>query len=375
MAFFEVLLHAALHTIIEKTFHFVKENSRRTAFLTYDTPSLLNWYSDETRALNELPYTEIASFLDEPWSEAADLQVARKTDQFRLASGPPDDLARLQTYVYDAFIKENRIDKFDSKVVRLDKYSVPKRMFDVRPCKYSDGLRSNYAMDWRGRLEIGEQPFSLRSLIAHDYGSRLPPLGEARLSNALGLAVIVWYRTEDGDILPYLPKRPEASVLDIALEKVGGSIKRLAVFGGGFHCTASGEAEWKPNATTFDQMFTADICKELYEEVGLSREDLHWIVPVALCREFLRGGKPQLFFVALARAEAHELGPKRREAIKRQIDAGRQEVLDDSLTVETPEQLYRDLARFGTIESFANMCYAQQCAESAYRAGAFDPRS
>src|ERR1022692_1086127 len=89
-------------------------------------------------------------------------------------------------------------------------------------------------------------------------------------------------------------------------QEIGGLWGRVSL-----HCP--GEAEWKPNATTFDQMFRADICKELYEEVGLSREDLHWIVPVALCREFLRGGKPQLFFVALARAEAHELGPKRRE--------------------------------------------------------------
>ncbi len=167
--------------------------------------SLLNWYRDEAPVLKALPYAELACFLDEPWSEkspqATGLTVTKRSEPFRLASHPPDSLARLQTYVYDAFTKENRVDKVDSKVVRLENYNGQKRRFTVRPCNYSDGLRSNYALDWHGDLEIGGRPFSLRSLMAQDYGSCFPPLDESRLSNALGLAVIVWYRTEDGDLL------------------------------------------------------------------------------------------------------------------------------------------------------------------------------
>src|ERR1700733_10520368 len=320
-------------------------------FLTYDVGKLLNLYHDETPALDRLPYVELDCFLDQPWealTRAADLKVGKTKAPFRLASHPPDGLASHQDCLYDAFVNENRVDKFDSQVVRLDHYDAQEHKLAIRPCNYSDGLRSNYALDWHGE-------FSLRSLLAEDYGSRLPPLNDLRLSNALGLAVIVWYRTENGDILPYLPKRADA---------------RLAVFPGGlFHCTASGNAEWKAEADTFDRMFTADICKELYEEVGLSRADLDWIVPVALCREFLRGGKPQLFFAAHANGEADELAGKRRAAIERQIVAGRQEVHDECLPVESLEQVYGDLARCGTIEAFANMRYAQRCLESASRAG------
>jgi hypothetical protein len=309
-------------------------------FLTYDPPTLLHWYRDETPACGRLPYTELACFLDQP----SDLRIEKKKTPFRLASCPPDSLSYLQDCIYDAFTKEKRIDKFDSKVVRLENYDDRERRLVIRQCRYSDGLKSNYALDWQGKL---------RSLLAQDYGSKLPPLDEPRLSNSLGLAVIVWYRTQDGETLPYLPKRA----------------RNLAVFPGGlFHCTASGEARWKPRAATFDEMFTADICKELYEEVGLSRADLDWIVPVALCREFLRGGKPQLFFAALTNVRADELAEKRRAAIERQIVAGRQEVLDEVLKAKSREQLYKDLARYGTIESFANMCYAQRYAESAERA-------
>jgi hypothetical protein len=308
-------------------------------FLTYDAPTLLRWYRDETPACGRLPYTELACLLDQP----SDLTIEKKTAPFRLASYPPDSLAHLQDCIYEAFTKENRVDSFDSKVVRLESYDARDRSFIIRQCNYSDGLRSNYALDWQGRL---------RSLLAQDYGLKLPPLEEPRLSNSLGLAVIVWYRAQNGASLPYMPYLPKRA-------------RNLAVFPGGlFHCTASGEAQWKPEAATFEQMFTADICRELYEEVGLSRADLDWIVPVALCREFLRGGKPQLFFAGLANVEAHELATRRREAIERQIVAGRQEVLDELLPVTSLKKLYKDLARYGTIESFANMCYAQRCAES-----------
>lgn len=373
--FFEMMLHSAAHTLIEKTIHFVRNNSHRTTFLDYDVGRLLGWYRDEVALLGELPYTELAYFIGSSWPNApageTGIKVVRKTEPFQLASHPPANLARLQTYAYDAFTRENRVDRFDSRVVRLEAYNTKNRRLAVRPCDYSDGLRSNYALDWSSELEIAGQPFSLRSILAQQYGCRLPRLLEPRLSNAIGLAVVVWYRTDEGDILPYLPMRAEANLLDIALEKMGGNVKRSAVFRGGYHCTASGEAEWKPNATTFDEMFTTDICKELFEEVGLSRHDLEWIVPVALCREFLRGGKPQLFYCAFTNVEARELGSRRREAIKRQVLRGRQEVLDDALAVQSPEQLYQELATHGTIEAFANMIYAQRCAEVANAAGAF----
>ena len=47
------------------------------------------------------------------------------------------------------------------------------------------------------------------------------------------------------------------------------------------------------------------------------------------------------------------------------MSAGRQEVSDEVLPVTSPEQLYSDLARYGTIESFTNMCYAHRCIVSA----------
>ena len=94
----------------------------------------------------------------------------------------------------------------------------------------------------------------------------------------------------------------------------------------------------------FDGLFTANICRELAEEVGLSRADLDWIRPVALCREFLRGGKPQLFFAAGTSLSERALRERRQAAIARQTVP---EVLDDVMW-EVREELC-------TLECVANL--------------------
>src|SRR5580704_886844 len=132
-------------------------------FLTYDVETLLHLYRDETPALGQPPYTELAYFRDQP----PDLKLDMKEAPFRLASHPPDSLADLQDSAYRAFIQENRLDEFDSEVVRLEHYDARERRLAIPHCRYSDGLRSNYALGWHGKL---------RSLLAQDYGSALPPL-------------------------------------------------------------------------------------------------------------------------------------------------------------------------------------------------------
>ena len=99
----------------------------------------------------------------------------------------------------------------------------------------------------------------------------------------VGTAVVVL----DAENRPYLPRRAP----------------RQAVFPGGFHCTASGETVWlEETVPDFDAIFTANICRELEEEVGLHRADLDWIRPLALCRELLRSGKARCVISVSARA-------------------------------------------------------------------------
>jgi hypothetical protein len=321
---------------------------RETNFLNYDPRFLSDCYKDEPRA-NALPYVELERFLENSWtglvSAANSLRVSKVAEPFELVPWDAHANALAQ------FRKENKLDH-DDPVVRLVSYGSHEKHIMVQRCAYSDGLRSNYAVD-------SGSPISLRAVFQAQYGRQLPPLSDKRLSNAIGVAAVLFHKGEHGDILPYLPKRSSAA-------------KKQALFPeGGYHCTASGEAIWNDAAASFAEVFTQDICRELSEEVGIRPQDLEWIYPIAFCREFLRAGKPQLFFVGFTKLPPREIDSRRREAIQRQIVNGRQEVEDEVLVAETPEQLFAELSRHGTIEAIANMAYAQDCAALAHDANQF----
>jgi hypothetical protein len=265
--------------------------------LRYDAAWLIEWYHAETVAVPHVPYTKLAG--DGPFS------IRREPGTFALA--PVLDISPQLDY--------------DETVVRLTRFE--EGTLWVQPCAYSDGVKSNYAMDGPG---------DLRAALRDAYGGLLPPLGDARLSNGIGTAVVV----TDGDGRAYLPRRAP----------------RQSVYPGGYQCTASGEAVWRDGNLDFDGLFTANIRRELEEEVGITRADLEWIRPVAFCREFLRGGKPQFFFAAHTRLGEDALAERRRAAIARQIAAGRQEVMDEALFVVRPEEVRPGLC---TMECAANL--------------------
>ncbi len=263
--------------------------------LRYDAKWLLEQYADEPLAAPGIPYAPLGA--EGPYQLAARAcalsprPVGRRptASAVRRDGGPPGTLRSAYTW--------------------------------VQPCPYSDGVKSNYAMDGPGEL---------RQTLYVQYGRRLPPLYDGRLSNGIGTAIVVFDRAGR----PYLPRRAPGQ----------------SVFPGGYHCTASGEAVWREGSLEFDRLFTENICRELQEEVGITRADLEWIRPVAFCREFLRAGKPQFFFAARTLLGDSELRARRRAAIAAQLALGRQEVLDDALREFEPARC--------TIECVANVVLA-----------------
>jgi|SRR5215471_17614844 len=257
--------------------------------LRYDARWLIEYYADEMPVRPGVPYSLLGT----------EYRVERGCEPFRLTR---------------VVAVEPRL-PFDETVARLVSYDAG--VLRVQPCPFSDGVRSNYAMDGEGEL---------RDVLRAEYGRRLPPLSDTRLSNGIGTAIVVLDRGGK----PYLPRRAP----------------RQAVFPAGYHCTASGEALWREDG----EMFESNICRELEEEVGLVRADLDWIRPLALCREFLRAGKPQIFFAAQTSLGPKELSARRRAAIEVQIARGRQEILDEAL-----EELNAETAAQCTIECRANL--------------------
>jgi hypothetical protein len=134
--------------------------------LRYDVKWLLEYYSDERAIDPGVPYALMGNIQ----------RVERLPELFQLTrttSIQPD-------LPFDETIA--RLVSFDSGAVC------------AQPCRYSDGIRSNYAMDGPGEL---------RERLRDDYGPRLPPLNDSRLSNGIGTAIIVL----DSAGRPYLPRR------------------------------------------------------------------------------------------------------------------------------------------------------------------------
>jgi predicted NUDIX family phosphoesterase len=357
-----------------EAYHHTVRKIQQTDFLRYDPRYLLNCYCQDASPIGEgLPYIELERLLRPTWKEflaaAEALRVRKREAPFQLAKSPPQDLSDFQAYALSRFKKEGRM-AHDDGVVRLVSYCLEKKEMLVQKCYYSDGLRSNFAMDLRGHGTLGTSDMTLRDVLGLKYGRRLPPLSDRRLSNDVGIAVIVFYKSSSGDVIPYLPMRTKPGVVS---ETVGTTKKQAVFSSGGYHCTASGATQWMDQADSFDELFTGDMCRELEEEVGLARQDLVWIHPVALCREFLRGGKPQLFFAAYTNLPPEEINRRRWNAIQMQRARGkRQEVEDDALIVSEPSELYTQLWTHGTVEAVANMVYAQDCAALAEEAKQFD---
>jgi hypothetical protein len=262
--------------------------------LRYDAAWLIEWYRDEEPVLPGVPYKRIGS--------GGPYRVACIDEPFLLV-----DVAGVQPQLdYDEPVV--RLIAFDGETLR------------VQRAAFSDGVKSNYAMDGSGEL---------REILRAEYGAKLPPLSDTRLSNGIGTSIVVF----DAEERPYLPRRAP----------------RQSVFPGGYHCTASGESVWT-GARDFAGLFTANICRELEEEVGLAAPDLEWIRPIAFCREFLRAGKPQIFFAGGTKLNEKALSERRRAAIAKQIARGRQEIMDEVLREFRPEVC--------TIECVANILLA-----------------
>jgi len=206
-------------------------------------------------------------------------------------------------------------------------------------------------MDWvTNDLESIAQK-TLRGYLVAKYQHKLPPLKHLTLANTIGISCIIFFYSKD-QLTPYLPIRNKA-----LLNK---NQNELAVFEGGFHCTASGVLEWK-NTDSSINYFINEMQRELEEEVGLTKNDLKFLYPLSICREFLRGGKPQIFFIGLTLLNEKEIISKRKEALKKITKEEKIEIKDEHLLIKNNIDLKELSKKYTlTMEAIANLYYCEK---------------
>lgn len=269
---------------------------RKDAFLNYDPARLLGQYAAECPIGVGLPYAEMLNFLElAPAAAAVTLRVSPRL--FRLKPGT----AQWNTVQSEAFValKQSGRVPFSEPAIRLSglEQGGAGACLVLQKAEYYDQARTHLVLDWRPP----DGSPSLREQLSGQYGARLPAFSDRRLANTVGVACMLYYRHK-GQWVPYLVRRAS----------------RVGVYPGGLHCTASGVAKWPDmrGEPTFEHFFTRHVLAELEEEVGLRPSDVADFVPVALCRDFARGGKPQLFFAGTTSLTHAQLRKARLDAIQ-----------------------------------------------------------
>jgi len=278
-----------------------------------------------------LPYVELVNWCrDFAQRRRPRIDVICKGDDFQLGRWD-DHRDQLREHALETFRRE-KPKTFDGPIVRISdaKATDSALQLTVQQARYFDQLRSNLVLDFQMKGP-GNQGFpTLRHGFYSDYQGDLPALHDRRLANSLGVAALIFVRSRD-QYAPYLVSRSaETAVMNV---------------GGEWHCTASGVAEMRHGEAQAQSFYMDSIIHELEEEVGLLPEDLIYFQPVGFCRELLRGGKPQMFFIGVTALDLETLNLKQKNARKSVIREG-------GIVENTPMPWFRRMPKDVNDEAF-----------------------
>jgi len=281
---------------------FKYRHKNKDPYLIYNTDEIqaiypnekIKWlYLDKPNPLDRRiysPYELVFDYRQENWKKNwGVVKFSPETYTF------PKPLALHKNEMVNKFIKEGRLykDKKNGECVRLHQFNIlPTGIpeYTVQKAYYYDQVGTNLTAD---------HPFSknLRSLqdsktvrdwdMIQSGGIDQPPeFNKSKLANTIGVAVGVTAKDSSGKVVPLRCKRS----------------KNVAVYEGQWHVPLSFSLAWtsivdelKPN--NLIEMIIHDLAQELVQELDLELFDFKPIVPLAFCRDLLRAGKPQFFFL------------------------------------------------------------------------------
>lgn len=291
----------------------IDRNDKNTPFVQVNTKDLVTFYeqykNNKEYKFSRSPYAETIPLKNsiDGFSygiDVDDIKVAAINSQYR----PPDILEKHYEGAIALFKDLNKIrwdedeEKWENNnCLRIAEWNVEKKVVTVQPATYFDQVGTNLTIDWASGLLDENTMSTIRNDIESHDNCALPKLNTSVLANTLGVAVVL-VNTDTIEVL--VPIR--------------GSEQAIMADGKGqFHCSASGvfELDNFPSETkdlTFD-VFMRGMEKEIEEEIGLTN-DCYSLVPLAFTRELVRGGKPQLFFIAKTNIDIRSIKSTMKDA-------------------------------------------------------------
>ena len=277
-----------------------------TRYLNHDPKRCNDFYHHEESLGGVLPYNEIADFSDSIIKrEMPNINILVE-DEF-YTQGVNLNSATIRAQAYASYRNDGHASR-DSKVVRVSDIKLKDNnvLLKIQPTNYYCQAESNLILDYRAYIsfekkENERKQASLRDILSHENPGRLPSLSDKRLANTLGVAICLISKEGDSTLLRMVNRSG----------KVG-------VFPKGIHPAMSCAVNWSNRVQTDDLMsfLMSDIEEEMLQETGLQPGEYETPIPLSICREYLRGGKPQLFAVSYTNKSQGELNTLRDKQVR-----------------------------------------------------------
>lgn len=303
-----------------------------------------------------LPYAEIVNFIDRPQSRITIVRPDHIPQRY-----PADALTARTRPALNAYLNRpaKRAQTYNDHILCMK--SLRAKGPDTYSCEltqsdFLDVVRTNLTLDHP--LEGGFRE-TLRGMDAARAEGKLPLLEDSLLMNFIGVSA-VWCMDRGSGA-------PEERFRYYLKCRQSG----MSVYSGMLG-TASGYAN-PPAGDRFDsddlmQFMRSEMLREFDEETGYgsyarskgySLEDERYIkvIPLALTREFARGGCPQFFFLIVT----PYIGDREFAGYFKQSIDGRNEFRDDLLSNRSAHPL--------SPETFANLLYARRYVQQSEKLG------
>ena len=255
---------------------------------TLSAEQLISFYRNESPLKIELfgklyvlPLSVCAQYSDNSLS----LVLCKKND---IKYSVPEVLTDYTTPILNELKKDNK--SHDGAVTRLASFE--DNVCVLQEASYFDGVATNFAID---HLPI-DRTETLRQYL-HSNSHSLGGLRNNSLVNHVGMVCMI--ETSDGKLI---------------IQKRGSDVSNRA---GTLSSSVSGAIDWSDiydKDTPFPiEDLAESILRETSEELNISIDK---VVYLGLLREYLRGGKPELYFFAKTHSPFHAVYSKWRENAK-----------------------------------------------------------
>jgi hypothetical protein len=207
----------------------------------------------------------------------------------------PNDIEAHKENMIKYFTKKNKLNKGNQPATRIKHFEIRNNLpfLHLEAASYYDQIGTNLSLDYRKTGiydENEENELTIRSWDKYQSNvdkKDLPKLMESKMANTLGIAVGITAYDRNNEPVVFQRKRTN----------------KVAVYPKMWHLPLSFAHSFdfkKCTHTTFElnTIINFDLSSEIIEEMGLEISDLDTIRPIALCRDLIRGGKPQLFLEA-----------------------------------------------------------------------------